>query len=141
MHVNQAKMKTRKRPSSSLILKGYIHRTQSCGRKIIISNVCCRYAYLDRCPVFRLMRPVDATLSFPIQTALLDIRASTLCFSEFTYSAMSYEGPSQISDDRKARCYQLTQHCTESFAMSVLQAVIVRILKTSTSLNSKSKIS
>lgn len=51
MHVNQAKIKTPKRPSSSLILQGYIHRTRVCGKRIIISNICCRYAYLDRWPM------------------------------------------------------------------------------------------
>lgn len=78
-------------------------------------------------------------LSFPIQIALLDIRTSMLCFSEFVYSAMSYEGPSQITDSGMARFYQLIQHCTESFGMSVFQAFIVR--NTYASLNSQSKIS
>ena len=87
------------------------------------------------------MRPSHMTLSFVVQIALLDIRANELCFSEFMYSAMSYEGLSQISDNKMARFYQLVQHCTESFGLSVLQAFIVRIFKTCTSLNSKSKIS
>jgi len=87
------------------------------------------------------MRPSHTTLSFPIQIALLDIRASTLCFSELMYSAVSYEGLSQISDDKMVGVYQLTRHCTESFGMSVLQAFVVRIFKKCTSVNSKSKIS
>lgn len=100
----------------------------------------CRYAYLDRCFMPWLMTSSHITLSFPIQIAVLDIRANTLCFLEFMYSAVSYEGPSWISDNKIARFYQLIQHCTECFGISVLQAYIVRIFKTCMFLNSKSKI-
>lgn len=40
-----------------------------------------------------------------------------------------FEGPSQISDNKMARFYQLIPHCIESFGMSVLQALLSEYVK------------
>lgn len=108
---------------------------------ILISNVYCRYVYLDRCPVSWLVTAVShVTPSVPIPVTLWDVRTNTLWFPE-AVQAVNYEGLSQISDNKMSGViswYSIAQ----SFALTLLQAVvhsvfIVRIFQMCMSLSSK----